>query len=109
MSKIVVLKVSDESLNEEEGLDVIRQVLAHLGLRASITQERNESRYWTIGSPNDQNRKDLAESLDELIPLVDEEAGGIIGYLIPEHAADIEDHLNGTEPKLETAPGNEPG
>lgn len=96
MSKIVVLKVSDEDLNHDEGLDVIRQVLTHLGLRATVVPDREETRFWTIDNPTDENDQDMLAS--DLLPLVDEDEGGIVGYVIADHADSIANHLNGIEP-----------
>lgn len=57
-----------------------------------------ENRYW-IHDLNELNDKDLMESAKEgcLIGLVDEEMGGIIGYIHVEHAERISKALNNEE------------
>lgn len=54
----------------------------------------DDSRFWWFHA-DENNRRDIANSVDDLIPIVDEEAGGIIAYaLSPDHANKITAALN---------------
>lgn len=53
-------------------------------------------RYWILGFPNPSNKVSEASAVTglNLVGLVDEEAGGVIGYLVDDAAADICTKLN---------------
>ena len=52
------------------------------------------SRFWTIDSPDETVVTDLISQVDNLIPVVDEEMGGIITYATPETAGYVTAALN---------------
>lgn len=51
-------------------------------------------RYWAINSPNDQNIADLARDLDSLIPIVDDQRGGVVAYALPAASDEVTRKLN---------------
>lgn len=85
MSNILILKVEDEDINEEEGIAVIQNIAEQFGLRVMIHGglEDEGDRYDLLASLDDMHESDLLKNLaaGQLLPLVDEEHG-IIGYVI---------------------------
>lgn len=55
-----------------------------------------EPRYWALIGMDDANIKDLLTSLekDEISAIVDEESGGIIGYVLNNFVCEIIEKLN---------------
>lgn len=96
-SNVLVIKVSEEDLSEQEGVQVIQDIARNFDFKVHVQtpqDEAEEERFWDLGMPNQQNLDDLEKSKERLIPIVDEEAGGIIGYILPEHADDVIQSLN---------------
>lgn len=97
MSSVLILKVSDDQLSEDEGIEIIKSIAENFGLRVTIgDRKRDEDQRFDIMDLLPAHEKDLAKSIEKgnLVPLIDEEAG-IIGYLLDGNEDEILGHLNG--------------
>lgn len=100
MSNVVILKLDEEEINEEEALAVIDSIAKNFKLRITIHDRTadEDARYDTLAHMEDMHRNDLEKAVKdgELLPLVDEEHG-IIGYVLDreEFLHDFMDVLNG--------------
>lgn len=102
MSNVLILKVADEDLSEEEGIEVIKNIAKNFNLRVSFHgHEGDDERYDILASVTQMHLDDLEKSKDRLLPLVDDE-NGIIGYVLEgEFLSDLMSALNGyaTDPE----------
>lgn len=98
MSNVLILKVADEDLSEEEGIEVIKNIAKNFNLRVSFHgHEGDDERYDLLASVSQMHVDDAQKSLDagNLVPLVDDD-NGIIGYILDgEHVHDLMSALNG--------------
>lgn len=97
MADVLVIKVAEDDLSLAEGLQVIRNIATAFNLTIRVHEESSdeggEGRFWIMGTMDQQNMDDLELSAKSLVPIVDEDAGGIIAYAMPSHEDDIVDAL----------------
>lgn len=98
MSSVLILKVDDTDINEQEALAVIENIAQKFQLRITIHGHTDDdSRFWDMrGHVTQQHLDDLdtSRAKNELIPLVDDEEG-IIGYVLDGSMDNLLEVLNG--------------
>ena len=97
MTNILILKVDEEGLSEQEGIDIIRQIAENFNLRVTIgDRKRDEDQRFDIMDLFKNHTEDAQASLNkgDLVALVDDDEG-IIGYLIQGTEDEVLAHLNG--------------